>query len=175
MLNSLINSMDTVLASDVPALMAQFPAEREDQYRALATGGADTATGFVGVPAPVPTPGLATAPPPVFAPAPVAASGAAPANPFSSGPPAASAVAAPVQQATWTVTPAQQAKYVNIFKTCNPVNGLVSGEAAKGVLLKSRLDYESLGRIWNMSDIDQVRWSEVGGVCPIIRSYPVRL
>ena len=35
------------------------------------------------------------------------------------------------RSAEWAVTPAQQAKYTNIFKTCNPVNGLVSGEAAK--------------------------------------------
>lgn len=33
--------------------------------------------------------------------------------------------------------------------------GKVSGESAKGVLLKSKLDYETLGKVWNLSDIDQ--------------------
>lgn len=55
----------------------------------------------------------------------------------------------------WLITPSDQATYRNIFQTCNPIDGLVSGEAAKGVLLKSKLDYETLGKVWNLSDIDQ--------------------
>jgi len=31
----LIDDMDTVLSQDVPGLMAQFPSEREDEYRSL--------------------------------------------------------------------------------------------------------------------------------------------
>ena len=31
----LIDDMDTVLSNDVPGLMAQFPSEREDEYRSL--------------------------------------------------------------------------------------------------------------------------------------------
>lgn len=158
----LINGMDNVLATDVPALMAQFPAEREDQFRTLVSGGPD-ASGYVGVPQAVPTPGSSVVAP---TPAPAPAAGA-PANPFAGGPPAGNAAqpAPAAVQPTWSITPAQQAKYVNIFKTCNPVNGLVSGEAAKGVLLKSRLDYESLGRIWNMSDIDQDGYLDADEFC----------
>lgn len=65
------------------------------------------------------------------------------ANPFGASGGAASHQA--MASAEWGITMAQQAKYNNIFKTCNPVNGLVSGEAAKTVLEKSRLPYDALG------------------------------
>lgn len=65
------------------------------------------------------------------------AAAAAPMAPRASAPPGAggnpfaAASGGPISSSDWAITPAQQAKYSNIFKTCNPVNGLVSGEAAK--------------------------------------------
>eukprot|EP00039_Didymoeca_costata_P031438 m.34714 g.34714 ORF g.34714 m.34714 type:complete len:538 (-) comp8767_c1_seq1:1162-2775(-) len=121
----MIEAMDKVLSSDVPALMAQFPSEREDEAVDLTQKMAER-MGDVGGPA---------------------AAGPA-ANPFAG-------YGGGVAVTQWDITPADQAKYRNIFNTCNPQNGLVSGEEAKAVLLKSRLDYETLGTVWNQSDIDQ--------------------
>eukprot|EP00051_Salpingoeca_urceolata_P005376 m.72753 g.72753 ORF g.72753 m.72753 type:complete len:563 (+) comp14272_c0_seq2:324-2012(+) len=62
---------------------------------------------------------------------------------------------ASVNPAEWSIPASDQAKYNSIFQTCNPQNGLVSGDAAKAVLLKSRLDFDTLGKVWNLSDIDE--------------------
>ena len=47
-----------------------------------------------------------------------------------------------------------QIKYTGIFQSCGPVDGLLGGDAAKNVLLKSKLDFQTLGKIWNLADID---------------------
>lgn len=136
-----ITDMDNVLGTDVPALLAQFPSERADEsasyaqkqsaasaaYTAPAAAGGGGGGGG----------GSASAPPP-------------PGNPFAS-----LGGGTGVDMSQWLITPSDQATYRNIFQTCNPIDGLVSGEAAKGVLLKSKLDYETLGKVWNLSDIDQ--------------------
>lgn len=135
-----ITDMDNVLGTDVPALLAQFPSERADesasyaqkQSAASAAYTAPAAAGGGGGGG-----GSASAPPP-------------PGNPFAS-----LGGGTGVDMSQWLITPSDQATYRNIFQTCNPIDGLVSGEAAKGVLLKSKLDYETLGKVWNLSDIDQ--------------------
>eukprot|EP00037_Helgoeca_nana_P009107 m.80138 g.80138 ORF g.80138 m.80138 type:complete len:569 (-) comp19354_c0_seq1:37-1743(-) len=144
----MIEDMDAVLSKDVPGLLAQFPSEREDQYRSLAREPMD---------GDVPTPGgkgggggdgggAAGAGPPPRPAAPPGAGG----NPFGGG-----SASKNHGSSDWAITMAQQSKYTNIFKTCNPVNGLVSGEAAKSVLEKSQLPYDALGKIWNMADVDE--------------------
>eukprot|EP00041_Stephanoeca_diplocostata_P035330 m.1241529 g.1241529 ORF g.1241529 m.1241529 type:complete len:557 (-) comp24680_c0_seq1:1954-3624(-) len=139
----LIDNMDAVLSRDVPALMAQFPSEREDEFRTMqqshmSASGADG----VGITTPMP---------------------AGSANPFGASGGAAAHQA--MASAEWGITMAQQAKYTNIFKTCNPVNGLVSGEAAKSVLEKSRLPYDALGKIWNLADIDEDGYLDADEFC----------
>lgn len=57
-----------------------------------------------------------------------------------------------------------QANYKNIFATCNPIDGLVSGDAAKNVLLKSRLPVDVLGNIWTLSDVDNDGYLDVDEV-----------
>mmetsp|Transcript_110232 Transcript_110232/g.154670 ORF Transcript_110232/g.154670 Transcript_110232/m.154670 type:complete len:554 (+) Transcript_110232:60-1721(+) len=141
----MIEDMDAVLSKDVPGLMAQFPSEREDEYRSLAKAPQDAEVHMPD--------GGGEAPPP-RASAPPGSSG----NPFAgSGGQSASS--------DWAITPAQQSKYTNIFKTCNPVNGLVSGEAAKSVLEKSRLPYDVLGKIWNMADVDEDGYLDCDEFC----------
>jgi len=156
----MIESMDAVLSKDVPSLMAQFPSEREEEYKRhqeqhtsdFVMVGAGGAGGDAAA---------AAAPPAAM----MATGAAPPANPFA-GPPAAGSVPAPMAAPVgWAITPAQQAKYTNIFKTCNPVNGLVSGEAARPVLEKSRLPYDALGKIWNLADIDEDGYLDADEFC----------
>ncbi|XP_014454184.1 epidermal growth factor receptor substrate 15 isoform X2 [Alligator mississippiensis] len=54
----------------------------------------------------------------------------------------------------WAVKLEDKAKYDAIFDSLNPVNGLLSGEKVKPVLLNSKLPVDILGRVWELSDID---------------------
>ncbi|KAK9499179.1 hypothetical protein O3M35_003678 [Rhynocoris fuscipes] len=46
-------------------------------------------------------------------------------------------------------------KYDAIFESLGPVNGKISGEAAKSEMVKSKLPKPVLGKIWKLSDIDK--------------------
>ncbi|XP_018113905.1 epidermal growth factor receptor substrate 15 isoform X2 [Xenopus laevis] len=54
----------------------------------------------------------------------------------------------------WAVKPDEKAKYDAIFDSLNPVNGFLSGDKVKPVLLNSKLSVDILGRVWELSDID---------------------
>ena len=85
----MLESMDTVLATDVPALMAQFPSERYDDaaaYSEQAGAGAGADGSLMG--------------------AATGGAGAGSANPF-----AAFGGGSGVDMAQWLITPSQQAKY----------------------------------------------------------------
>lgn len=132
---ALIESMDAVLSRDVPKLMNQFPSEREDEAAAMAAHAAASGT----------------APP-------APASGGNPFDPFGQG-------SSNPTDSEWGVSLKEQGNYKNIFATCNPVDGLVSGDAAKAVLLKSRLPVETLGKIWNLSDVDNDGYLDADEFC----------
>uniref|UniRef100_A0A8B9QXE8 Epidermal growth factor receptor pathway substrate 15 n=1 Tax=Anas platyrhynchos TaxID=8839 RepID=A0A8B9QXE8_ANAPL len=55
----------------------------------------------------------------------------------------------------WAVKPEDKAKYDAIFDSLNPINGLLSGDKVKPVLLNSKLPVDILGRVWELSDIDR--------------------
>lgn len=46
-------------------------------------------------------------------------------------------------------------KYDAIFDALNPIDGKVSGSAAKGEMIKSKLPNNVLGKIWKLSDVDK--------------------
>lgn len=46
-------------------------------------------------------------------------------------------------------------KYDEIFQTLNPINGKISGAAAKAELVKSKLPNSILGKVWKLSDVDR--------------------
>ncbi|KAG0252355.1 hypothetical protein DFQ27_008138 [Actinomortierella ambigua] len=48
-----------------------------------------------------------------------------------------------------------KAKYGSMFLSCGPVGGLLDGEKAREVFLKSKLPVEKLGQIWNLADTKQ--------------------
>lgn len=56
--------------------------------------------------------------------------------------------AAPTGSGLPPLTPADRAKFTKIFVGCGPQNGLVSGDKARDVFVKSQLNYDKLGQIW---------------------------
>ncbi|KAI5623530.1 epidermal growth factor receptor substrate 15-like 1 isoform X1 [Silurus asotus] len=56
---------------------------------------------------------------------------------------------------TWTVKFEEKAKYDGIFESLLPINGLLSGDKVKPVLINSNLPLDVLGKIWDLSDIDK--------------------
>ncbi|KZT44182.1 hypothetical protein SISSUDRAFT_340601 [Sistotremastrum suecicum HHB10207 ss-3] len=50
------------------------------------------------------------------------------------------------------LTPQDRDKFQRIFTGCGPVDGLLSGEKARDVFVKSKLPYEKLSQIWQLAD-----------------------
>ncbi|CCM03843.1 uncharacterized protein FIBRA_05992 [Fibroporia radiculosa] len=50
------------------------------------------------------------------------------------------------------LTPQDKAKFLRLFTTSGPVNGLLSGEKARDVFVKSKLPVDKLSQIWNLAD-----------------------
>ena len=48
----------------------------------------------------------------------------------------------------WVIQPRERERYEEQFKSLKPVNGIVTGEQAKGFLLQSQLPPQVLGVIW---------------------------
>ncbi|XP_060738799.1 epidermal growth factor receptor substrate 15-like 1 isoform X4 [Tachysurus vachellii] len=55
----------------------------------------------------------------------------------------------------WAVRPEEKSKFDGIFDSLVPVNGLLSGEKVKPVLMNSKLPVDVLGKVWDLSDIDK--------------------
>ncbi|NXO80539.1 EP15R factor, partial [Sitta europaea] len=55
----------------------------------------------------------------------------------------------------WAVRVEEKAKFDGIFESLLPVNGLLSGDQVKPVLMNSKLPLDILGRVWDLSDIDK--------------------
>ncbi|GAA6097780.1 epidermal growth factor receptor substrate 15-like 1 isoform X1 [Tachysurus ichikawai] len=56
---------------------------------------------------------------------------------------------------TWAMKFDEKAKYDSIFESLLPINGLLSGDKVKPVLINSNLPLDVLGKIWDLSDIDK--------------------
>lgn len=48
----------------------------------------------------------------------------------------------------WTITPKELEHFEKQFRALNPINGHITGDQAKGFLLKSQLPPPVLGQIW---------------------------
>uniref|UniRef100_A0A3B3S1A6 Epidermal growth factor receptor pathway substrate 15 n=1 Tax=Paramormyrops kingsleyae TaxID=1676925 RepID=A0A3B3S1A6_9TELE len=55
----------------------------------------------------------------------------------------------------WVVKAEEKVKFDTIFDSLAPVNGMLSGDKVKPVLLNSKLPVDILGRVWDLSDIDR--------------------
>ncbi|XP_061871199.1 epidermal growth factor receptor substrate 15-like 1 isoform X4 [Colius striatus] len=61
----------------------------------------------------------------------------------------------PSAETHWAVRVEEKAKFDGIFESLLPVNGLLSGDKVKPVLMNSKLPLDILGRVWDLSDIDK--------------------
>ncbi|XP_069682063.1 epidermal growth factor receptor substrate 15-like 1 isoform X5 [Periplaneta americana] len=55
----------------------------------------------------------------------------------------------------WAVKPAEKAKYDQLFESLQPLNGMIPGNKVKGVLMDSKLPIDTLGKIWDLADMDK--------------------
>uniref|UniRef100_A0A3B4F504 Epidermal growth factor receptor pathway substrate 15 like 1 n=1 Tax=Pundamilia nyererei TaxID=303518 RepID=A0A3B4F504_9CICH len=53
------------------------------------------------------------------------------------------------------IRPEEKNKFDGIFESLVPVNGLLSGEKVRPVLINSKLPLDVLGKVWDLSDIDK--------------------
>ncbi|XP_063238176.1 epidermal growth factor receptor substrate 15-like 1 isoform X2 [Bacillus rossius redtenbacheri] len=60
-----------------------------------------------------------------------------------------------VPSSDWAVKPAERAKYDQLFDSLQPLNGMIPGNKVKGLLLDSKLPVETLGKIWDLADMDK--------------------
>jgi epidermal growth factor receptor substrate 15 len=65
----------------------------------------------------------------------------------------------------WDITPVEQTKYEAIFNSLGPVNGKLSGEKVRPVLLNSSLPQTQLARIWEMADMDKDGMLDLHEMC----------
>uniref|UniRef100_A0A7E4VA08 Epidermal growth factor receptor substrate 15-like 1 n=1 Tax=Panagrellus redivivus TaxID=6233 RepID=A0A7E4VA08_PANRE len=55
----------------------------------------------------------------------------------------------------WDISASEQTKYDAIFNSLGPVNGKLSGEKVRPVMMNSGLSNVQLAKIWEMSDLDK--------------------
>ncbi|EPQ27245.1 uncharacterized protein PFL1_05168 [Pseudozyma flocculosa PF-1] len=74
---------------------------------------------------------------------------------LTGGAPAAGAAAAappPNMPGVIEIKPEDRARYTRIFASSGPQGGLIDGEKAKEIFVKSKLPFDKLGAIWNLAD-----------------------
>lgn len=60
-----------------------------------------------------------------------------------------------VSNGDWSINPTERAKYDLLFDSLQPSNGYISGSKVKGVLMDSKLPLDTLGKIWDLADMDK--------------------
>ncbi|XP_061694926.1 epidermal growth factor receptor substrate 15-like 1 isoform X2 [Syngnathoides biaculeatus] len=61
----------------------------------------------------------------------------------------------PASDSHWPIRPDEKGKFEGIFESLTPVNGLLSGDKVKPVLINSKLPMDVLGKIWDLGDADK--------------------
>ncbi|KAN0062871.1 hypothetical protein ACQY0O_004692 [Thecaphora frezii] len=64
----------------------------------------------------------------------------------------APAVQPPHMSGVIEIKPEDRARYTRIFASAGPQGGLIDGEKAKEIFVKSKLPFDKLGAIWNLAD-----------------------
>ena len=54
----------------------------------------------------------------------------------------------------WRITPQERAKHDAQFQQLNPKNGMITGQQARDLFLKSGLPQTALAKIWGLADAD---------------------
>ncbi|RKP39486.1 hypothetical protein BJ085DRAFT_15098, partial [Dimargaris cristalligena] len=73
-------------------------------------------------------------------------------SPFSAADTRASARSLTPSQSSEILSETERNKYRRLFQNCHPKDGLLDGESARQVLMKSKLSVETLGQIWGLAD-----------------------
>ncbi|XP_018400379.1 PREDICTED: epidermal growth factor receptor substrate 15-like 1 isoform X1 [Cyphomyrmex costatus] len=60
-----------------------------------------------------------------------------------------------INNGDWSINPTEQTKYDQLFESLQPSNGYISGNKVKGVLMDSKLPLDTLGKIWDLADMDK--------------------
>ncbi|XP_025423267.1 epidermal growth factor receptor substrate 15-like 1 isoform X2 [Sipha flava] len=55
----------------------------------------------------------------------------------------------------WSMKPSEKINYDKLFESLRPVNGTVAGDKVKGLLIDSKLSVDTLGKIWDLADMDK--------------------
>ncbi|KAF0760905.1 epidermal growth factor receptor substrate 15-like 1 isoform X1, partial [Aphis craccivora] len=55
----------------------------------------------------------------------------------------------------WSMKPSERMNYDKMFESLRPVNGTVAGDKVKGLLIDSKLSVDTLGKIWDLADMDK--------------------
>nr|XP_057918213.1 epidermal growth factor receptor substrate 15-like 1 isoform X2 [Doryrhamphus excisus] len=61
----------------------------------------------------------------------------------------------PASDGSWAIRLDEKGKFEAIFESLSPVNGLLSGDKVKPVLINSKLPLDVLGKIWDLGDADK--------------------
>ncbi|XP_068447388.1 epidermal growth factor receptor substrate 15-like 1 isoform X13 [Clinocottus analis] len=69
--------------------------------------------------------------------------------------PSLSSTASASSELHWAVRHEEKSKFDGIFESLAPINGLLSGEKVRPVLINSKLPLDILGKVWDLSDIDK--------------------
>ncbi|XP_032386507.1 epidermal growth factor receptor substrate 15-like 1 isoform X4 [Etheostoma spectabile] len=64
-------------------------------------------------------------------------------------------VSSTVPDSQWAIRSDEKGKFEGIFESLSPVNGLLSGDKVRPVLINSKLPLDALGKIWDLSDVDK--------------------
>mmetsp|Transcript_60626 Transcript_60626/g.100671 ORF Transcript_60626/g.100671 Transcript_60626/m.100671 type:complete len:546 (-) Transcript_60626:328-1965(-) len=134
-----IEAMDSVLAKEIPKLMAQFPQEG-------AQPGSAVGQALTHVQQHV-TPAAAALPPPQAVGPPLTYQPPAATSPWGDQ----SLQASP----PWAIEQQDKLKYDEVFATLGPTGGFASGQAVRPILERSGLAVDVLRQVWNLSDIDR--------------------
>ncbi|XP_054623358.1 epidermal growth factor receptor substrate 15-like 1 isoform X1 [Dunckerocampus dactyliophorus] len=62
---------------------------------------------------------------------------------------------APASDSSWAIRLDEKGKFEGIFESLSPINGLLSGDKVKPVLINSKLPLDVLGKIWDLGDADK--------------------
>ncbi|XP_074094552.1 epidermal growth factor receptor pathway substrate 15 isoform X2 [Cotesia typhae] len=60
-----------------------------------------------------------------------------------------------VNSSDWSIKPHERIKYDRLFDDLQPTNGYIPGNKVKGLLMDSKLPMDTLGKIWDLADIDK--------------------
>lgn len=60
-----------------------------------------------------------------------------------------------VSNGDWSIKPSERAKYDQLFDSLQPSNGYIPGNKVKGFLMDSKLPLDTLGKIWDLADMDK--------------------